>query len=49
MKDLSVVVVAGSGPNLLERAWLAELDMGWEKVNHMQASSGILQDILKET
>ncbi|KAL0184399.1 hypothetical protein M9458_020095, partial [Cirrhinus mrigala] len=31
MKDLSVVVVAGSGPNLLGRSWFAELELGWEK------------------
>ncbi|KAL0150120.1 hypothetical protein M9458_054547 [Cirrhinus mrigala] len=32
MKDLSVVVVAGAGPNLLGRSWLAELELGWEKL-----------------
>ncbi len=48
VKDLSVVVVAGSGPNLLGRSWLAELELGWEKMNKIQTSSEMLQDILKK-
>ncbi len=47
VKDLSVVVVAGSGPNLLGRSWLAELEL-WERKNKIQTSSERLQDILKK-
>ncbi len=32
VKDLSVVVVAGSGPNMLGRSWIAELELSWEKI-----------------
>ncbi len=39
------MVVAGSGPNLLGKSWLAELELGWEKI---QTRSEMLQDILKK-
>ncbi len=45
VKDLSVGVVAGSGPNMLGRSWIAELDLSWEKI---KTSSEMLQDILKK-
>ncbi len=42
------MVVAGSGPNLLGRSWLAELELSLEKINKIQISSEMLQDILKK-
>ncbi len=33
-KTLPVVVVAGNGPNLLGRGWLAELKLSWDQIKH---------------
>lgn len=48
IKELTAVVVAGSGPNLLGRSWLSELELSWEKVSKIKDSSELLQDILRK-
>lgn len=47
-KELTAVVVAGSGPNLWGRSWLTELELSWEKVSKLKDTSELLQDILRE-
>ncbi|XP_056589597.1 uncharacterized protein K02A2.6-like [Triplophysa dalaica] len=47
-KELTAVVVAGAGPNLLGRSWLSELELSWENVSKIKDSSEWLQDILRK-
>ncbi len=43
--QLSIVVVAGNGPNLLGRDWLLKLKLDWAKVNQVHQDS-ILTSLL---
>lgn len=48
VKQLPVVVVAGSGPNLLGRAWLKDLEMNCVYVNKMEQRPLTLQNVVKQ-
>ncbi|XP_060771407.1 uncharacterized protein K02A2.6-like [Neoarius graeffei] len=47
VKQLPVVVVAGSGPNLLGQAWLRDLEMNCVHVNKIELPQLTLQNVLK--
>ena len=48
-KDLSLVVVPGTAPNLLGRGWIKELGLEWSSINHlMGAKAQTLQDVLTQ-
>lgn len=46
--QLPLVVVAGSGPNLLGRAWLKNLEMNCVHVNKVEQPQMTLQNVLKQ-
>ncbi len=48
VKQRVVVVVAGTGPNLLGRAWIKELGMDCILVNKVEQSELTLQDVLRQ-
>lgn len=48
VKQLPVVVVAGSGPNLLGRAWIKELGMNCVHINKMEQPELTLQYVLRQ-
>jgi hypothetical protein len=48
VKELPVVVVAGSGPNLLGRGWITMLDVDWHTMNKMHDSKYALQEVFKK-
>lgn len=48
VKQLPVVVIAGSGPNLLGRAWLRDLEMNCVYVNKVKLPQLTLQNVLKQ-
>ncbi|XP_043916150.1 LOW QUALITY PROTEIN: uncharacterized protein K02A2.6-like [Protopterus annectens] len=47
VKQLPVMVVAGSGPNLLGQAWLKELEMGCLQLHKIEQHLLTLQDVLE--
>ncbi|XP_060742372.1 uncharacterized protein K02A2.6-like [Tachysurus vachellii] len=48
VKELPVVVVPGTGPNLLGRGWIKELGMKWEAIHKIQGTENLtLPDVLR--
>ncbi|XP_042613167.1 uncharacterized protein K02A2.6-like [Cyprinus carpio] len=49
VKELPVVVVPGTGPNLLGRGWIKELGMKWEAIHKIQGVENLtLPDLLSK-
>ncbi len=49
VKQLPVVVVPGTGPNLLGRGWIKELGMEWEALHRMQGVKNVtLPEVLSQ-
>ena len=47
-KTLSLLVVAGQGPSLLQRNWLKELQLGWQELYQINQSEDTLQALLQK-
>lgn len=45
-KTLPLVVVKGTGSNLLGRGWLKELKLKWDEIKHVKTEAQALQDVL---
>uniref|UniRef100_A0A3B3XII2 ribonuclease H n=1 Tax=Poecilia mexicana TaxID=48701 RepID=A0A3B3XII2_9TELE len=45
-KTLPLVVVKGTGPNLLGRGWLEELKLKWDEIRHVKTEAQGLQEVL---
>ena len=49
MKELPVVVVPGTGPNLLGRGWIKDLGMEWEAIHKIQGVENVtLTEVLSQ-
>lgn len=48
-KSLSLLVVAGEGPSLLGRDWLAELQLDWHELNFVHQSLSLQKILDKHT
>ncbi|XP_023192425.1 uncharacterized protein K02A2.6-like [Xiphophorus maculatus] len=45
-KTLPLVVVKGTGPNLLGRGWLEKLKLKWDEIRHVRTEAQGLQEVL---
>ena len=46
-EELPLIIVAGDGPSLLGREWLAKLKLDWKNIFHMHVQE-TLQDVLEQ-